>query len=125
LRKILVFSSAVELATGLALMADPSVVARLLLGAVLSGPGTVVGRCFGIALLGLALASWPGSSASGRRPERLPGMLVYNALIAVYLAALGAGGRADGILLWPAAALHAAVALALAWTGRAGRRASV
>ena len=123
MRKILGFSSVVEFATGVALMTDPSFVARLLLGAVLAGPGIVVGRCFGVALLGLALASWPGASTSGRRAGRFAGMLAYNALIAVYLAALGAGGRADGSLLWPAAVLHAAVALALAWAGRAGRQA--
>ena len=125
MRKILVFSSVVEFATGLALMADPSIVARLLLGTVVSGPGIVVGRCFGIALLGLALASWPAGPVPGRRSERFAGMLIYNALIAVYLAALGAGGRANGVLLWPAAALHCAVALALAWTGRAGRQAEI
>jgi hypothetical protein len=124
LRKILAFASVVELATGVALMAAPAVVARLLLGAALSGVGIPVGRCFGIALVALALACWPGASGSGRRPAAFAGMLAYNALIAVYLSALGAGGRADGALLWPAAVLHAAVGLALAWTGRAGRQAA-
>jgi len=37
-------------------------------------------------------------------------MLIYNALTAAYLAYLGAVGHLGGLLLWPAAVLHAAVA---------------
>ena len=44
-------------------------------------------------------------------------MLFYNVLIASYLAWLGAIGHREGLLLWPAVALHAVVALLLvkAW----------
>jgi hypothetical protein len=49
-------------------------------------------------------------------------MLVYNALIATYLAYLGTAGHLGGLLLWPAVALHAVVALLLAWTWRDNRR---
>jgi hypothetical protein len=49
-------------------------------------------------------------------------MLTYNALIALFLAWFGAVERIGGILLWPAVALHAVVALALAgsWLAKAG-----
>jgi hypothetical protein len=43
-------------------------------------------------------------------------MMTYNALIASYLAYLGATERQSGWLLWPAVGLHAAVATALFWT---------
>ncbi len=49
-------------------------------------------------------------------------MLVYNGLIAGYLAFLAASANLRGPLLWPAVVLHAAVALLL--TRPAGRTAS-
>jgi hypothetical protein len=51
-------------------------------------------------------------------------MLTYNFLIALFLAYLGAVERVGGILLWPAAGLHAVVALMLArsWLAEAGSR---
>ena len=111
-RRILLFSAAAEVATGLALLLDPALVVRLLLGAELSGVASILARAFGVALLALGLA--PAFRA----------LLIYNALIALYLAYLGASGQASGVLLWPAAALHAAVALLLAWTARNRRSAA-
>ncbi len=105
-RKVLVFSAVAEVSTGLVLMLDPAMLARLLLGAELTGVGPVLARCFGVALVALGLA------------PAFRTLLIYNALIALYLAYLGASGQASGPLLWPVVALHAAVALLLAWTGR-------
>jgi len=62
LRNLLVFTSLVEIGTGLALIVDPAIVVALLLGADLAGIGPAVGRCFGIALLALAVACWPAWS---------------------------------------------------------------
>jgi hypothetical protein len=42
-------------------------------------------------------------------------MLIYNASIAAFLAWLGIVAHMSGILLWPAVALHAGVALVLVW----------
>ena len=47
-------------------------------------------------------------------------MLIYNALIALYLAYLFMAGHLGGLLLWPGVALHAVVALVLTWTWRKG-----
>jgi hypothetical protein len=105
---VLLFSAATEVATGVVLMADPGIVVRLLLGAELSGVASILARAFGVALLALGLG-----------PAFRP-LLIYNALIALYLAYLGASGQASGVLLWPAAALHAAVAILLAWTRTRG-----
>jgi hypothetical protein len=113
LRKVLAFTSLVELGTGVALMVDPAIVVRLLVGADLAGAGEVAGRGFGVALLALALACWPSRRGTESEAPAVRGMLVYNALIALYLAVLGTAGSMRGALLWPAAVLHAAVALAL------------
>lgn len=124
MRKVLTLAAVVEAVTGLALMIDPAIVAKLLLGAELSGVGPVLGRCFGIALLALALACWPGRQRGDGGSPAVRGMSTYNALIALYLAWLGIVGHRGGLLLWPAVALHAVVALLLVWTGQREARAA-
>jgi hypothetical protein len=122
LGKILAFAAVVEVGTGLVLMIDPAIVVKLLLGAEVSGAGILLGRCFGVTLLALGVACWPGRQRieSGSPPFR--GMLIYNALIALYLAYLGTVGHLGGLLLWPAVVLHAVVALLLVWAWRDERR---
>ncbi len=115
-RKVLAFSSVVEGVTSLALIADPAIVVRLLLGAALTGVGAVAGRCFGIGLLALGSACWPGREPAAPAARR--GMLIYNALIALYLADLGAVRHMAGLFLWPAVVLHAIVAVLLVRAGR-------
>jgi hypothetical protein len=117
-RKILVFASIVEAATGLALIADPAAVVGLLLGAASAEAGLPVARCFGVALLALGWACWPGRDRAAGAPAAAGAMLIYNTLIALYLGYLGGMQNASGPLLWPAVILHAAVALLLAWTRR-------
>lgn len=91
-----------EIATGLMMVAVPGAIGWLLLGEDLAGTGLVLGRAFGIAIIGLGVACWPG-------PPRL-GMAAYSAGIALYLGAMGVLGAAAGALLWPVVALHAALA---------------
>ena len=118
LRKVLVFAGVVEIGTGIAFMADPAIVVSLLLGGDVSSVGIPLGRCFGIALLALGIACWPSrETAAGSRPA-FRAMLIYNVLIAAYLAWQGTAAHMAGILLWPAVLLHAGVALLLAWTQR-------
>jgi hypothetical protein len=112
-KRILAFAAVVELGTGVALMAEPAIVVRLLLGADLAGVGLAAGRCFGIALMALALACWPGRTGAESGRAAFRGMLVYNVLIALYLVFVGTTGPSKGPLLWPAVALHAVVALLL------------
>jgi hypothetical protein len=109
----------VEIATGLVLMIDPAIVVMLLLGAEVSGAGTVLGRFFGIALLALGLACLPARQRAERISQAFRTMLIYNGLVALYLAHLGTIGHLKGLLLWPVAAVHAVVALLLAraWRG--------
>ena len=85
--------------TGLALLVVPSLVGRLLLGEELAGVAIPVARVFGIALVALGFACWPGTPRVG--------MLAYSGAVALYLAWLGFAGGFAGPLLWPAVALHA------------------
>lgn len=110
-RKVLAFSAAVEGATGLALVVVPAVVSRLLLGDDLPALGSIVARCFGIALVALSLAVWPGVVQVAQAARA---MLLYNTGLAIYLAWLGTAGQAGGPALWPAAVIHALIAILLA-----------
>ncbi len=116
-RKLLAFASVVEVATGVVVIVVPALVVQLLLGLEISGDRTVLARVFGIALIALALACWPGQRVDGNAPA-FRAMLTYNALIALYLGYLGAVAHLNGLLLWPAVVLHALVAVLLLWSRR-------
>ena len=81
MRKVLVLAALAEGATGAALLIAPSLVGSLLLGDELAGIAATIARVAGIALIALAVACWPGPP--------LIGMLIYSALVTVYLAYLG------------------------------------
>lgn len=117
LGKILTFAAIVELGTGLVALIVPAILITLLLGIEASGAAILLGRVFGIALISLSLACWPGRQENALPPFR--GMLLYNALVALYLAYLGTMAHLGGLLLWPAVALHAVVALLLISARRA------
>lgn len=118
-RRVLAFAAVAEAGTGLVLMIDPSRVAALLLGAHASGEAVLLGRVAGIALLALGVSCWPSRQHAERGSPAFRAMLIYNALIAVYLAWLGTVAHVGGALLWPAVVLHTLVALLLvpAWRG--------
>ena len=122
LRKILAFAAVVEVGTGLVLMIDPAIVVTLLLGTEVSGAGTLLARCFGIALLALGLACWPSRQLAESGSPAFRAMLIYNVLISLYLAYLRTVGHLGGSLLSPGVGLHAVVALLLVWTWRDERR---
>jgi hypothetical protein len=111
-KKVLVFAALGEILTGLALVLVPSIVGRLLLGVPLVGVAAPVARVAGIGLIGLGIACWPG-------PPRI-GMLIYSALVTLYLAYLGLLGGLEGVLLWPAVVLHLVLAALLAMTSTQG-----
>ncbi len=110
LTKTLAFGVVLEVATGLSLIFKPALVVKQLLGVDASGMEIVIARCLGIGLFGLSFACWPDTQKSVSTTAAFRGMLIYCALIAAYLAYLGIVGHLGGILLWPAAALHAVVA---------------
>jgi hypothetical protein len=112
IRTLVLLSAAIEAATGVALIADPGVVAHVLLGADLSGAGIAVGRVGGFGLLSLGLACWP--SGNNATAHAIRALFAYNLLAALYLGYLRVGGGFDGFLLWPACAFHAVLTLLFA-----------
>jgi hypothetical protein len=118
LGRVLAFAAVVEVATGFALIAAPPLAISLLLGMSASSEGTRIARVAGVALLAVGVACWPGRQAVQAASPAVRAMLLYNILIALYLAALAIVRHVGGPLLWPAVVLHTVVALLLIWTGR-------
>lgn len=118
MKKLLMLAAAGEAAMGLALLAYPSIVVRLLLGAEIAGVGLATSRVAGIALIALGLACWPAGGAGDGASRALPAMLCYSVLVTLYLAYLGLAGEWVGSLLWPAVVLHAVLAFLLAHAWR-------
>ena len=123
-RKILAFTAVVEVGTGLALMLDPAIVVKLLLGASASDAAMPLGRVAGVALIALGVACWPSRQRAEGGSPAFRAMLIYNVLIALYLAYLGTVEHQAGLLLWPGVALHAIVATLLLRARRDERRAT-
>ena len=122
MRKILAFAAIAEIGTGLLVLLDPALVVSLLIGGDLSGAGVVAARCFGVALVALGVACWPGRKVVPSSASAVGGMLAYNAAITLYLAYLGVAAHLGGPLLWPAVVIHAVVAALRATTWRRERR---
>jgi hypothetical protein len=100
MKHLLTLAAVGEAATGIALLVFPSLVGQLLLGAELTSVANPVARVLGIALIALAVACWPGSTAH-------IAMLTYSAAVTLYLGYGGLTGQFGGILLWPAVIAHA------------------
>ncbi|HME34143.1 MAG TPA: hypothetical protein VKF84_02815 [Candidatus Sulfotelmatobacter sp.] len=111
-RTLVMVSAAVEAATGVALIAVPDLVARLLLGTGLTGSGVAVARVAGFGLLSLAIACWPGGDDIS--PHATRALFLYNLLAGLYLGFLRVGGEFAGYLLWPACVVHVLLAFLLA-----------
>jgi hypothetical protein len=109
MKKVLIFAAVAEAATGLAMLIVPSLVGQLLLGEQLTGVAIPVARVAGMGLIGLGIACWPGPP--------LVGMLIYSAVVTLYLAYLGFADGLTGVFLWPAVAFHAVLSILLgrAW----------
>jgi len=114
MRLLLKVTALLEAATGLGLVAIPSVVVRLLFGAPLdSSAATMLGRVAGVALLALAVACWLARDDTYSPAARglVAAMFLYNVAVAALLVFAGVGLGLRGIALWPAVILHAAMAV--------------
>jgi hypothetical protein len=112
MKNLLATTAVLEFGTGLVLIASPSALATLLLGAQLDSPvGLTVARVGGVALLAIGTACWLARLEGHSRVARsLAGaMVIYNAgAVAIFVhAALAL--RLSGIGLWPAVVIHAAM----------------
>jgi hypothetical protein len=113
-RKLLIVTALVEAPIGLMLLFSPPLVAGLLLGVSLDAPAAlIVGRIAGAALLSLGVAFW--LARDDRQSLALRGlvvaMLLYNCAAVSVLAHAGVVVGLVGVLMWPAVALHAAIAV--------------
>ena len=111
MKRFLILTAIIEAATGLALIALPAIVVRLLLGAEISGASIPLGRVAGAALLALGVACWLARDDTQSRATRglVVAMLIYNVVATAVLAFAGIGLGLHGVLLWPAVVLHAAM----------------
>src|SRR5213592_3712799 len=114
MKPLLKLTGVIETATGLGLMAVPSVVVRLLLGSPLDTSAAVMlGRVAGAALLALSVACWLARDDTQSRATRglVVAMLMYNLVATAVLAFAGIGLGLHGVALWPAVVLHAVMAI--------------
>lgn len=113
MNRLLTVIALVEAPTGLALLAVPTFVVRLLLGAGISGASIPLGRVAGVALFALGVACWlvryDAQSCAAR--GLASAMALYNLGAVFVLGAAGIHSRPTGIALWPAVVLHAAMAV--------------
>lgn len=107
-------SAITEVVVGIALLAAPADVIGLLLGDGLSPTGAAASRMLGLGLLSLGISAWETVEHVGRGAPRI-GICTYNLGAAVLLPLLGILGGMNGILLWPAAVMHASFGAAMLW----------
>jgi len=113
-RTLLIVTAVVEAPIGVMLLVSPPIAARLLFGVSLDAPAAlIVGRIAGTALLSLGGASWLARDDGPSRARRalIAAMLLYNFAAGAVLVNAAAGVRLAGVLIWPAVAVHAVLAV--------------
>jgi hypothetical protein len=109
-RALLIVTALLEAATGLALLASPSLVVSLLLGVALDASGGPrVAQVAGAALLSIGLACWLARDDSRSVAGRgiVTALLLYNVSTVAVLVYAKLALSMAGIGLWPAVAAHA------------------
>jgi hypothetical protein len=112
MKPLLIVTAVLEAGIGVGLLAVPSVVAQVLLGAALDAPASLtVARVAGAALLALGVACWLAASDTQSCAARgvVSAMVIYNLGAALVLGAAGIGSQPAGVGLWPAVILHTAM----------------
>jgi hypothetical protein len=110
----LIITAFVEAATGLCLLFVPALLLAVLLGLEHATVDALfIGRIAGAALLAIGIASWLARVDTFTPAQRglLTGIFIYNAAAAMLLSFAGAILGMIGVLLWPAVALHAILAV--------------
>jgi hypothetical protein len=113
LGNLLRVTAVIEVATGVASLLGPRLLVQLLFGrASTTAIELVLARFIGAALLSLGMACWWAANDPESRATEgvVKAMLLYDVAAAVLLASAGTSGL-NGVLLWPAFALHSAMAV--------------
>lgn len=123
-KSLLIVSAVIEMGAGLLFLIAPSPTVKLLLGAGLVSPESMlVAKVGGAALLSFALSCWlernrdPSASAIGL----VAGLFVYNAAVVVLFVYAALVSKMNGIGMWPAVGLHSALLIWCAARLRVGR----
>src|SRR5262245_427787 len=112
MKNLLATTAILEFGTGLVLVAIPSVLATLVLGAQLDTPvGLTVARVGGVALLTIGTACWLARlEGRSRVAQGLAGaMVIYNVGAVTIFVYAGLALRLSGVGLWPAVVVHTAM----------------
>lgn len=112
MKRLLQLTALLEAPTGLALLAVPALVVRLLLGAEISGAALPLGRVAGAAVFALGVACWLASHDLESCATRgvVSAMVIYNIATALVLGTADIQSPPGGMLLWPAVILHVVMA---------------
>lgn len=95
-------SATLELITGITLLCLPGLMVQQLFQTDANGAPLHMAQLYGIALVGLGVAS--SSEPCPHSAQR--GLLIYNSSAALLLIALKAQGISQGLVVWSAAGLH-------------------
>jgi hypothetical protein len=110
MKSLLSISAVLEVLTGIALIASPSLAANLLLGAnIESTLAITIARIAGAALISLAIICWL-SRKSSMANNVVKAMLFYNVATVSILLSGKFGSDLSGLGLWPAIILHTSLA---------------
>jgi hypothetical protein len=112
-KALLVVTAVVEACAGFAFLVIPMWAAELLCGEALSSPASfAVARIAGSALMSLGVASWICCDVERvENPGLFAGLSVYNVAVPIVLVQGWLARELNGVLLWPAVVLHAALAV--------------
>ena len=113
-RNLFVATALLEIGSGLVTLFLPATAIALLLGAEHPSVSALyTARLYGVALLAIGIVCWCARNGAPSAATRavLCGMLTYNVGACSVLAAGSILAGLSGILLWPAAMLHAALTL--------------
>jgi hypothetical protein len=115
MKNLLSVTAVLEAATGLGLLALPSLLSTVILGAALDTPASLaIARVSGVALIALATACWLARDDARAGRALVVAMLLHNAGVVAVLVHGSLGLGLSGLFLWPTALVHAAMG---AWCG--------
>jgi hypothetical protein len=109
MKNLLTVTAVIETGTGLALIAFPSVLARILLGSALNAPvALTIARIAGVAIFALAVGCWlsRNDSQSGAARSLVTALLIYNLGVSVILVYAGLGSGLSCLGLWTVVIAH-------------------